>query len=320
MVLLVTTVKNEGPNILEWVAYHRHIGFRTIHVYQNDSDDETEKSLRTLDRIGAIRYFPNKCRRGQWQNKAYRRSSFHPDYDAHKWCLALDGDEFLNVKIGSGRVQDLASAFDHAAEIRINWRNFGSGYHRDLSDDLVIERYTRADPAERIGTVWQGYKTLFRTDSYQRPGIHSPSAPLRDDVIRVNGSGLNWDTIPSPSWRSVDPGLRAIAQINHYPLRDLASFLIKRDRGSASHVDRDVGVRYWSKFEHNDAEDLTIQRQIDGTKAEMARLNDLAGRDRLFMLKRRSLELWQEKYAQLSARADMQQLRNRISEDFKRAA
>lgn len=47
-VLLISTVKNEGPNILEWVAHHLCIGFTHIQIYQNDSEDGTQKTLRTL--------------------------------------------------------------------------------------------------------------------------------------------------------------------------------------------------------------------------------------------------------------------------------
>ncbi|MGO4916449.1 glycosyltransferase family 2 protein [Pseudogemmobacter sp. W21_MBD1_M6] len=46
--LLVATVKNEGPNILEWVSHHLLAGFDDIVVYQNDSIDGTDDTLRLL--------------------------------------------------------------------------------------------------------------------------------------------------------------------------------------------------------------------------------------------------------------------------------
>ena len=45
---LVTTVRNEGPYLWEWVAYHRMIGFHDIIVFQNDSNDGTDQILRLL--------------------------------------------------------------------------------------------------------------------------------------------------------------------------------------------------------------------------------------------------------------------------------
>ncbi len=81
-VMLVTTVKDEGPNILEWVAYHRMIGFSDIVVFQNDSFDTTARSLRLLDELGVIRYFDNRFRRpgrNGFQNRAYRRAARSPN-------------------------------------------------------------------------------------------------------------------------------------------------------------------------------------------------------------------------------------------------
>ena len=58
--LLVATVKNEGPNILEWVAHHRLCGFDRIQIYQNDSTDTTVQTLRTLDRLHQHRHLMHR--------------------------------------------------------------------------------------------------------------------------------------------------------------------------------------------------------------------------------------------------------------------
>ncbi len=47
---IVTTMKYEGPFILEWLAYHRAIGFDDILVYTNDCDDGTDDMLAMLMR------------------------------------------------------------------------------------------------------------------------------------------------------------------------------------------------------------------------------------------------------------------------------
>ena len=60
--LLVATVRNEGPNILEWVAHHRLCGFDRIQIFQNDSTDNTVRTLRILDRLGVIEFFQNNYR------------------------------------------------------------------------------------------------------------------------------------------------------------------------------------------------------------------------------------------------------------------
>lgn len=79
--LLVATVKNEGPNILEWAAHHLLCGF-DLQIYQNGSDDQTHKHLKTLQFIGTIQYFRDHSDKPNWQTKAYRRASFTEAYQA----------------------------------------------------------------------------------------------------------------------------------------------------------------------------------------------------------------------------------------------
>jgi hypothetical protein len=45
---IVTTMKNEGPFILEWLAYHRAIGVEDFLIYTNDCSDGTDTMLELL--------------------------------------------------------------------------------------------------------------------------------------------------------------------------------------------------------------------------------------------------------------------------------
>ena len=49
---LVATVKNEGPYLWEWVAYHKSIGFDNIVIFQNDSNDMTHGILHEMRSAG----------------------------------------------------------------------------------------------------------------------------------------------------------------------------------------------------------------------------------------------------------------------------
>ncbi len=125
--LLVASVKNEGPNILEWVAHHCLCGFDRIQIFQNDSNDTTPRTLRALDQLGVIEFFQNRnAEPGAHQRRAYRRASRSAAYAESDWCMVLDCDEFLAVKTGGGKVQDLIEACpDDADAILVNWRVFG---------------------------------------------------------------------------------------------------------------------------------------------------------------------------------------------------
>ena len=63
-----------------------------------------------------------------------------------------------------------------------------------------------------------------------------------------------------------------LIQLNHYALRSADSFLIKRQRGRALHVDRSIGLNYWIRMDWCDHRDVTIQRNLPRLRAEYDRL------------------------------------------------
>ena len=60
--------------------------------------------------------------------------------------------------------------------------------------------------------------------------------------------------------------------MNHYALRSRQSFLIKRQRGRALHVDRGIGLNYWVRHDWNSATDRSILRHVPRMAAMRAAL------------------------------------------------
>ncbi|WP_397541298.1 glycosyltransferase family 2 protein [Roseovarius salis] len=291
-VALVATAKDEGPFVLEWVAFHRLAGFDPIIVYQNDSTDGTAETLNELERIGAISYFDNPAKRGRHQVRAYTRAAELPAYAAADWAMALDLDEFLLVKCGGGTVQDLVAALPDSDRVLVNWRMFGAGGYSSLSDRLVTERFTLCDPAADMAEGLKGYKSLFRTALFKRPGVHRvhPVDDAGPAPRTVNGSGMPEGAFRIKNHRSTDPGLLKLAQVNHYVLRDASSFLVKATRGSAHQPDRDLREHFWDrrqKHANRDA-DTMLRSRAPEIRAEMEAL-DARSSGRLSRLRRQAL-------------------------------
>ena len=57
--LAVTTMKNEAPFMLEWVAHNQAIGFDSFLIYTNDCDDGTDDIARRLDALGIASHVDN---------------------------------------------------------------------------------------------------------------------------------------------------------------------------------------------------------------------------------------------------------------------
>ncbi len=300
--VLVTTVKDEGPSIVEWVAHHLNIGFTDILIYQNDSTDGTQKLLRTMAKAGFIRYFPNGCERRQWQNKAYRRASFLDTYKSADWAMALDGDEFLSVNVGDGKVGDLVDAVPGDTNvIQVNWKLFGSSNRKATSDALVTEDFVWCEKSERILENYNGFKALFKPSDFTRPGIHRPKV-LREGKVEMacNGSGMKQGTYAWRGWRSMDPGMRKLAQVNHYVIRDARRFVIKSVRGRTSNTDRAVSSEYWRGFNFLDEIDTSLALKANETRARMKAM-DVVCEGRLRFLTEHACRIQKERFDELMA-------------------
>ena len=110
-ILAVTTLRNEAPFVVEWVAHMRAIGVTDLLVYTNDCDDGTDQLLAVLAWHGELHHIVQKMPQGispQWQ--ALKAAWRHPLRKLCDWAVVCDVDEFINVHLGAGSLHDLISA------------------------------------------------------------------------------------------------------------------------------------------------------------------------------------------------------------------
>lgn len=274
---LVATVKDEGPYLWEWVAYHRMIGFQTIIVFQNDSTDGTHHILAEMARHNLITYKYNKAPRGCHQIRAYARASRQAGYQAADFVMALDLDEFLVIHAGDGTLPSLFKAMPEFDCAYINWRKFGNAGFVAPQDGLLTERFTRCENGADMAKRVEPFKTLFRRSAFARPGVHLPLGfGLEGPEPRiVNGSGLTPDQFALRNFQCSDPGLQQFAQINHYIVRDASSFILKSAKGSAHQANRSIDYRYWRKRNRNGFEDLRLAALAPRIRAAMQQMDRL---------------------------------------------
>ncbi|MCP5071979.1 MAG: glycosyltransferase family 2 protein [Rhodobacteraceae bacterium] len=278
--VIVGCMKNEAPYILEWVAYHRAMGIDNFLIYTNGCEDGTVEILDRLQAMGVLYHEDNNEWKGNSpQQHALNCAVKHPLVMQADWVAHIDIDEFINVRIGNGTLPEFFERIGDATNVAMTWRLFGhNGIHK-FEDRLVIEQFDQAAPkfCPKPHTVW-GFKTMYRNiGAYEKISCHRTTKlreNFRDDVIWVNGSGKTMDgSIADNGWRS---SLKTIGydliQLNHYALRSAESYLIKRQRGRALHVDRSIGLNYWLRMDFNSYKDVTIQRNIDRTNEELDRL------------------------------------------------
>lgn len=253
--VLISSTKNEGLYLLEWIAYHLTIGFDRIIIASNDDTDGSDLLLQTLADKGWIDYVKNIVTEGvSPQFSAYRLIYAHPTYKNAQYAMVLDADEFLNLKRHSS-VQSFIDDYSTADAVAVFWRYFGSSGNCFWSNDLVIERFkTCATPLHLINAH---FKSIFKvSDKVKGFGIHKPlfdkqfidSGEMRYEYVTRNVLDMNIlaKGIP-PKNCSVDKIDTTIVQINHYSVKSLQEFDSRRERGNGFNVTKKEHFS-WEQF------------------------------------------------------------------------
>lgn len=280
--LIIATQRNEGAFLLEWLAWHRLIGFSDFLIYSNDCADGSDAMLDRLAALGLLthRRNPREGRKSvQWQ--ALGRAGGEALLAQADWVMALDLDEFLLIHAGAGRLDDLFAAAPGAEAFAIDWRMFGNGGQQHFAPGLVTARFTRAAP-ERLVWPWRAvqFKTLFANRGLQRLGVHQPRFRPGHRPAWHDGNGLPVAP-PRGTVRVHDGPRHGLAQVNHYALGSAEDFLLKCARGRPNRSDLPIGLDYWAERNFDAAEDRRLaerapelQRAVGAllADAELARL------------------------------------------------
>ena len=275
--VIVGCMKNEAPYILEWIAYHRAVGFDTFLIYTNDCTDGTDKILARLDELGIVHHRNND----KWEGNSPQQYALDNALEEEvirnaEWIAHIDVDEFVNIRCGNGTLDDFFERVPAATNVSMTWRLFGHNGVTALEDRPVIEQFTACAPkyCPKPHTVW-GFKTMFRNiGAYEKLSCHRPNKLVDDKIDQVawvNGSGLptTKEQIKN-GWRSSKKSIGYdLIQLNHYALRSAESYLVKRQRGRALHVDRSIGLNYWIRMDWSNYTDVTITRNLPRLRAEM---------------------------------------------------
>lgn len=286
---IASSMKNEALYILEWVAYHRLIGFDIIVIGSNDSTDGTDDILGALSDSGIVHFIRNVVTADEApQHAFYEKLQRLPLYNEIEWLAIIDADEFINVHAEGGQLGDLLGAGKDADIIQINWAVFGDNGHAGFSDELVMQRFTRrVTECHRINA---GCKCITRfPQRFERLSNHNPARFKSFDAsisvfhggsTRQIAHGANLTS--ELQYTAVDEVSFRVAQINHYAIKSKEEYMFRRIRGNgalpASRPGRQrYDDRYFSLRSHGDVEDLSILRHLPALHSEIEGLLNLPG-------------------------------------------
>lgn len=264
--------KNEAPYILEWVAYHRAVGIDRFFIADNNSDDGTTELLRGLDDLGLVDHISFPGKQGQPpQIAAYEEIMRRHARDAD-WIAFIDADEFI-VATAETSFRDFVTAIAERPEvgaIALNWAIYGSSFHEQPTDGLVLERFDRR--AEKDHPTNSHYKSIVRSDAYVSTHLNPHLFRLRDRAVAVHADGMT--ILDSPR----GPGISTTVvwsqfRLNHYVVKSKAEFLTrKRARGRATTVDSVRSEAFFIGHDRNEVKDGLAPALVEGVRASVERL------------------------------------------------
>ncbi|MDC7676502.1 glycosyltransferase family 2 protein [Asticcacaulis machinosus] len=272
-VTVVMIAKNEGPYLVEWLAYHRVLGFDEIVIYENNSTDDSDTILRKLAGAGKVTHRKWTLGRNESpQITAYQDALRKVKTD---WILFIDADEFLVLQNETSVKAFLAplDARKEVSAIGVNWRIFGSAGLLTNDGRPVMERFTLA--AEPDFVVNTHLKSFSRVASLSGM-VHMHACATKGKMVHPSGEPLTM-----LNWGLSEKVELDVAQINHYYTKTPEEYELKKARGQGGAGDNKPELKFWYNDEsfvghnRNDVKDVKILERYEEVKAEVARLNSI---------------------------------------------
>ncbi len=291
---ICATIRDEGRDLREWVAFHRLMGVEHFWLYDNFSADAPERVLAAEIAEGVVEIEPWRVpfqERGQL--RAYQHCLDARRAQARRLAF-IDVDEFLF----SPTDEPLPKALEHFAAhpgVAVNWLCFGSSGREEREGLLVIEAFTRRAPTHWI----RNRRTKSIVDPARTLRVETPHmCAYEGGALAVNGRGepvrptrararrRRWrrrlsEWFPRGPFdpfavceiepRGVHTGLLAI---HHYATRSRGEFAAKHARyeppvAGLAPVPNVVDAHRFRYHDRNDVEDLTLARHAPRVRAAL---------------------------------------------------
>lgn len=254
-------IKDQHPDVREWIAHHLAVGASTVYVYDHLSQPPLSELLADHIAGGAVQYT-------LW-NHTFDSGEYgkppdffnNPQMHAYETCLRthgprhqflgfLDSDEFLILRKASGAASVPEFLRDMMARqvfggLAVHWRLFGSSGHLHRPEQGVLQAYTKcmpeADPHNRF------VKVLANTDFAIKPHRHnfkynSSQHAVNEIFVSVYGS-------------TKQPPRMSKIVVHHYQIKSEEEFHQKRERGGGTGLHRSEG--FFESIDSNCTETCT---------------------------------------------------------------
>jgi FkbM family methyltransferase len=247
---VATLFRDEARYLEEWVEYHRMVGVERFWLYNDASRDDWREVLAPYLDAGLVEVIdwpvPSRNdymrRQVEAQRDAVRRACGRA-----RWLALIDVDEYLLPLQDDTVAGCLERHYADADAVYVNWRNFGTGgVHLEREGPTLFKLTACAEAFHSRNAVG---KSIVRPEHVAAAELWYPHHAVLEPGRRYRDG----DGTAIPAGRS-QPELdgkhhASLLRLNHYPLRDEASFRSVR-LGGAGRVVLEAERLQW---EHYDA-------------------------------------------------------------------
>jgi hypothetical protein len=258
-IALIAILKDCGPRVQEWLAFHYIQGVRAFFLALHDCTDDTEEQInklpfRHLIQIHHITTVTDTPIVGTF-NKLF-------EYYKHcaRWMMVIDDDEFC---FPVERDVSLLSVIERYADyggVCPTWQWYGSNNHVVRPTCLVMEAYTKRANVSFVMT--QGCKSIIRTDAYQyvqSSHLCKTDPPCCDVQYNI----IN----PLSHWKTGYPPVLEALRINHYKVKSMEDWCARVRRGDcAERCKMPTDVKRFVYEDRNEIIDEAILRYVPQVK------------------------------------------------------
>ncbi|PNH08026.1 hypothetical protein TSOC_005448 [Tetrabaena socialis] len=235
---ICTNVKDEGTYLVEFILYHRWIGFGKVYVmdYNSSRPHYNLKLLQPFIRTGLVEYHydadprhhasvPGKYFAEYSQGTAFQRCIDFAHRD-HMWMAFIDADEYIILRSLDGSRPNITSfltPYESYNGLSINMRVFGSSGHLRRPTVATLEAYTQCASPDASSSTF--VKTIAKMTKVLAVGGNPHEFIYLNGGKAVNEMGATTQGAQSApvSWGEI--------VLHHYVTRSLEEFLEKIDRG-----------------------------------------------------------------------------------------
>jgi hypothetical protein len=237
-VALCVRIRDEAPDLREFVEYYLAAGISQIFFYEARSCDNFREVLAPFIAAGHVTLIDD------WPHIPISPAAEHDCVlrciGRYAWLGCIDADEFVVIRDGRTILEFLSQVPGRFPALALHWRMYGSNRHVKRPDLPVILAYSRrqTDPDLHVKVFVRPEQIRFQRNphSWYYRGLFS--AAVTEKNRKVWGS----TSVPPTAER---------AWINHYYHKSQEEFRRKAKRGSIQ--DR-VGIQFNSRTPQRGAE------------------------------------------------------------------